>query len=577
MGTFLPVADADDVGAAADVELIQRVHRRDPAASAELWRRHYRHALAATEAIGDTEDPALVADAFRRVEEGIVRGERPRGAFRAHLLAKVRAIAVAAGSASGARARVAPRDRSAADAYGELFSDQQELLWYSEIEGMTPDAITPLVHAAPTAVTKLSAGARRELRRIWLKARPAEPEIAAGCAWTRTQLPALAEASLNTADAERAQEHLAECRACAALATEVDRLPSRLAAGVLPGVLGAAGAAAYRTTVLDTGVRTADIPPVPGAAAALAPGATAAAAAAGSAVIASATVTSPAPGDVFDAGTPAEVAARALAAPAALTPAGRAAGRAASTRRPRAGRRAFSGVAITAVLVTGAVVATGAVAVSVLPTLGTQDTTRTIDADTRLTASETTPTPRPTRSATTAPSTTEDPPAPLLPEAAPPASGGTDRVGTAPRTIPRTPSAPFALRDVFQSPAPSPSAPTPAPVRPTTPTTPTAPTAPSTPTTPAGPTTPTTPDPVRPTPTPDPVQPTTPPTDPEPTTPPVTTPPTNPPTTPPVEPEPEPEPEPQPDPEPAPAPQPEPTTPIADLLDQLFTPPPAAP
>jgi DNA-directed RNA polymerase specialized sigma24 family protein len=570
MGTFLPVADADDVGAAADVELIQRVHRRDPAASAELWRRHYRHALAATEAIGDTEDPSLVADAFHRVEEGIVRGERPRGAFRAHLLTQVRAIAVAAGSASGARARVAPRDRAAADAYGELFSDQQELLWYSEIEGMTPDAIAPLVHAAPTAVTKLTAGARRELRRIWLKTRPAEPDTAAECAWTRTQLPALAEASLTTADAERAQEHLAECRACAALATEVDRLPSRLAAGVLPGVLGAAGAAAYRTTVLDTGVRTADIPPVPRAEPA--PGATAAA---DSAVIASATVASPAPGDIFDAGTPAEVAARALAAPAALTPAGRAAGRAASTRRPRAGRRAFSGVAITAVLVTGAVVATGAVAVSVLPTLGTQETTRTIDADTRLTASETTPTPRPTRSATTAPNTTEDPPAPLLPEAAPPTSGSTDRVGTAPRaTTPRTPTAPFALRDAFQTPAPSPSAPTPAPVRPTTPTTPATPT---TPTDPTAPTTPTTPDPVRPTPTPtpDPVQPTDPPTDPEPTTPPVTTPPTNPPTTPPLDPEPEPQPEPQPDPEPAP--QPEPTSPIADLLDQLFTPPPAAP
>jgi DNA-directed RNA polymerase specialized sigma24 family protein len=574
MGTFLPVADADDVVAAADVELIQRVHRRDPAASAELWRRHYRHALAATEAIGDSEDPALVADAFRRVEEGIVRGERPRGSFRAHLLTQVRATAVAAGSASGARARVAPRDRAAADAYGELFSDQQELLWYSEIEGMTPDAIAPRVHAAPTAVTKLSAGARRELRRIWLKARPAEPETAAECAWTRAQLPALAEASLTTADAERAQEHLAECRACAALVTEVDRLPSRLAAGVLPGVLGAAGAAAYRTTVLDTGVRTADIPPVPGAAPAPGPAATAAPAAAGSAMLASATAASPAPGDVFDAGTPAEVAARALSAPAALTPTGRAAGRAAATRRPRAGRRAFSGVAITAVLVTGAVVATGAVAVSVLPTLGTQDTTRTIDADTRLTASETTPTPRPTRSAITAPSTTEDPPAPLLPEAGPPTSGGTDRVGTAPRaTTPRTPTAPFAPRDVFQSPAPSPSAPTPAPVRPTTPTTPTTPATPTTPTGPTTPTTPTTPDPVRPTPTPDPVQPTNPPTDPEPTTPPVTTPPTNPPTTPPVDPEPAPEPEPEPEPEP----QPEPTLPIADLLDQLFTPPPATP
>ena len=301
--TSTSVDDPRAVEETSDVELVRRTRGGDTAAFAELWRRHWPAARAVARELLASSESGITAEiateaAFARVWRRIRSGERPRGAFRAFVAGDL----VTALAPRGTDA--APLDAASLAAVAALFPDQREVLWYAEVDALSPAAIAPLVGATSTAVGTLVDGARQAARREWLRARPDD--------------------NAGTADDEDA----------AAFAASLPALLRHHA-------LGDAGSAAYAASRARTGQRPA-VPALPG------------------------TVVGRAPGTLRhapDAATRRSVAVAApVPAPRAPAPTGRA-----PLSAPRM-RRWMSGTGLTAVFATvGVVAAGGIVAVALLP------------------------------------------------------------------------------------------------------------------------------------------------------------------------------------------------------------------
>lgn len=250
----------------SDGDLLRLVRAGDPDAYGELWRRHADAGREAARRVTHRFEPDdLVQEAFARILEAIDSGNGPEGAFRPYLYVTVRNVAASwAGRAAptvplddldqlDGSARTTepddPRTRFAeagllGRAYASLPQEWADVLWYTELEELSPAQIAPLLGMQPNAVAALAYRAREGLRRAWLQAHvhrlPDEPS----CRWVAERVGSYHRDALSSRARRRFDAHVADCPDCPVLVAEVGDeaavlVRARMRALLWPALLGA--------------------------------------------------------------------------------------------------------------------------------------------------------------------------------------------------------------------------------------------------------------------------------------------------------------------------------------------------
>jgi RNA polymerase sigma factor (sigma-70 family) len=252
------MSEQDSKLTTSDAELIERARSGDTRAFGELWRRHYRSAArVARQFTSSIDADDLVSEAYARIYQRVLAGGGPTGAFRPYLYTTIRNLA----SSWGAAARDIqvdiiedfeddriPDDPAAwaldrtltARAFRSLPERWQTVLWYTEVEGMDPHEVAPLLGMTANGVAALSYRAREGLRKAWLQAHVSDAAASGECQWAMSRLGEHARDGLSNRDRERLTSHLADCAKCTIVSEEVDEVGSHLAMVMLPLLLGGA-------------------------------------------------------------------------------------------------------------------------------------------------------------------------------------------------------------------------------------------------------------------------------------------------------------------------------------------------
>jgi RNA polymerase sigma factor (sigma-70 family) len=248
-------------GPPSDGELISAVRGGDSDAYGELFARHVEAARRlARQLVSAGEVDDLVSEAFAKVLVVLQRGGGPDLAFRAYLLTAVRRLHVDR-IRSTARLRttddLTPFDpgvpfrdtavegfenAAAARAFASLPERWQLVLWHTEVEGQKPAEVAPLLGMSANSVSALAYRAREGLRQAYLSMHAQDVDEDA-CARTRASLGAHVRGGLSRRDSAKVEQHLEECRRCAAIYLELTEVNSRLGAVLAPLLLGAAATA----------------------------------------------------------------------------------------------------------------------------------------------------------------------------------------------------------------------------------------------------------------------------------------------------------------------------------------------
>ncbi|MDQ0893130.1 sigma-70 family RNA polymerase sigma factor [Agromyces ramosus] len=246
----------------ADTALIERTRRGDRSAYGELWQRHAASARTVARSYSSLDPDDLVAESFTRIYDAILAGGGPTGAFRPYLFTTIRNTASSWGRArretnletlesfedpaTSEAASLEALDRSTtAQAFRSLPTRWQEVLWYAEVEGMTPQQLAPLVGMSANSTAALAYRAREGLRQAWIQAHLRNAVNEPECRWTIDRLGSYTRGRLRTRETTRLEAHLDDCARCTIVAAEAREVGSRLALVLLPLAAGVGGATAY--------------------------------------------------------------------------------------------------------------------------------------------------------------------------------------------------------------------------------------------------------------------------------------------------------------------------------------------
>ena len=245
----------------SDGELISAVRGGDVDAYGELFSRHVEAARRLARQLvsaGDVDD--LVSEAFAKVLVVLQRGGGPDLAFRAYLLTAVRRLQVdrirstarlqTTGDLTPFDPGVPFRDTAiegfenatAARAFASLPERWQLVLWHTEVEEQKPAEVALLLGMSANSVSALAYRAREGLRQAYLSMHAQDVDEDA-CGRTRASLGAYVRGGLSRRDSARVEQHLEDCRACAAIYLELTEVNSRLGALIAPLLLGSVAAA----------------------------------------------------------------------------------------------------------------------------------------------------------------------------------------------------------------------------------------------------------------------------------------------------------------------------------------------
>lgn len=252
--------------APSDAELILEVRGGDLDAFGALYQRHVLAArkLARQYVHSGADADDVVADAFDRVLRVLQHGGGPDLTFRAYLFTVVRRLAV--DLAKGARrtrptaddgtfewalASVASTEEPAlvdlersivARAYQSLPERWQAVLWYTEIEELSPAEIAPMLGLTPNGVSALAYRAREGLRVGYLQEHlthvPSE-----GCGSVNPLLGGYVRGGLSKREVGKVESHLDGCGDCRTLVLELGDVAHGMKGVIAPLVLGVAGLA----------------------------------------------------------------------------------------------------------------------------------------------------------------------------------------------------------------------------------------------------------------------------------------------------------------------------------------------
>lgn len=242
---------------APDQELVLRAREGDRTAFAELWVRHARAGITVARGFTSSLDADdLVAEAFARIYQRVLDGGGPDGAFRPYLYTTIRNLASRWGSGRqdiqiediedlhddslpDDPSTVALDAQLTAQAFRSLPERWQSVLWYTEVEGMTPQDVAPILGLTANSVAALAYRAREGLRTAWLQAHVSLAGSTSDCKWVISRLGENARHTLTAREQHRMDAHMAECDKCESIAQEVDEVGSGIAVALLPLLLGA--------------------------------------------------------------------------------------------------------------------------------------------------------------------------------------------------------------------------------------------------------------------------------------------------------------------------------------------------
>ena len=249
------MSGSDSKPTTSDAELIESARSGDTSAFAELWLRHYRPAARVARQFTSIDADDLVSEAYARIFQRVLAGGGPTGAFRPYLYTTIRNLASTWGAASrdiqvdmieDFEDERIPDDPAAwaldrtltASAFRGLPERWQTVLWYTEVEGMDPHEVAPIMGITANSVAALSYRAREGLRKAWLQAHISDATASGECQWTMSHLGDHIRNGLSARDAERVTDHLEDCAKCTIVSEEVDEVGSHLAMVMLPLLLG---------------------------------------------------------------------------------------------------------------------------------------------------------------------------------------------------------------------------------------------------------------------------------------------------------------------------------------------------
>lgn len=248
--------DSETLGP-ADEALAASARAGDASAFGELWRRHSGAGAVAARQFAHIADPDdLLSEASTRIFAAMRRGGGPHGAFRPYLYRAIRNVALDWRRPASVPLDDAPEDELALPgpelaavertigfaAFRSLPERWQSVLWYLDVEGMEPAQAAPLLGLSPNATSALAVRAREGLKKAWLQAHVNENTVPEGCRWTTTRMGEFARGGLSRRGRERFEAHLETCERCSTLLLEVQDAGGRLAALLLPVLLGGAAA-----------------------------------------------------------------------------------------------------------------------------------------------------------------------------------------------------------------------------------------------------------------------------------------------------------------------------------------------
>jgi RNA polymerase sigma factor (sigma-70 family) len=239
----------------SDEALVEQTRAGDQRAFAELWRRHFRSGARVARQFTSIDADDLVSEAYTRIYQRVLAGGGPTGAFRPYLYTTIRNLASTWGAASKHvqvddiadfedpdtledPAAIALDRTLTARAFRSLPDRWQSVLWYTEVEGMDPHEVAPLLGMSANGVAALSYRAREGLRKAWLQAHINDATASGECQWTISRIGEHARKGLSARDSERMGAHLATCTKCTIISEEVDEVGSRLALVMVPILIG---------------------------------------------------------------------------------------------------------------------------------------------------------------------------------------------------------------------------------------------------------------------------------------------------------------------------------------------------
>lgn len=271
------VGDANDVP--SDGELLASVRAGDSDAYGVLFERHFASALAvAKRHAGNHSDASdLAAEAFAKVFATVRAGGGPEVFFRAYVYSTIRRLAAAQRTKDGRQLLSDEMDSfvsessdkdtllaafeagTVAKSFESLPERWRAVLWYMEIEGMAPAAVSPLLGLAPNAVSALAVRAREGLRQAYLQNHLRET-AGGGCAGYSADLGAYARSGLSPRKRARMREHLDGCAQCTMMLVHLRDVGSSMRGVIFPLYAGFAlsGTALVHSgggLALGTGVR----------------------------------------------------------------------------------------------------------------------------------------------------------------------------------------------------------------------------------------------------------------------------------------------------------------------------------
>lgn len=269
-----------------DAVYISAAREGDSEAFARLWERHNHAALRfASRLVRPTEVEDLTSEAFANIFQAFRNGAGPDEFFRPYLYVTLRNLAgrwaqremsiasdidldLLVDPTTVDDASIAALERThAAQAFRALPTRWQEVLWYTEVEGLKPHEVAPVLGISANSVAALSYRARAGFRRSWADLDLQDESLAPEC---RSAVRQIERQRAGRPMSTKLSQHVQTCAHCQAARRDLDHTQGTLRAVLLPLFLGASGAAALRE-VLATGTPAVAAALTTGAAAATAP------------------------------------------------------------------------------------------------------------------------------------------------------------------------------------------------------------------------------------------------------------------------------------------------------------------
>jgi len=203
----------------------------------------------------------LTSEAFERTMTVIRGGGGPDVSFRAYIYTAVRRLAYEQ-TEKGRRTHVTDDftefempdevidpavtnfERTlVTGAFAGLPERWQAVLWYVEVEGMSPPEVAPLLGLTANGVSALAYRAREGLRQAYLQAHVVAEPARSACEEFRGKLGAYSRDGLASRDQAKVEKHLDTCDECPAILAELRDVGHGMRVIIAPLLLGGAAAA----------------------------------------------------------------------------------------------------------------------------------------------------------------------------------------------------------------------------------------------------------------------------------------------------------------------------------------------